>query len=171
MKPNWVGNWTGKHHLEVLDTSSVSLTVIWFSRINSERVCVPVHVGERPKATLCWCITVGLKCRFVPDIEFFSHCGGVWWGDYQPEKSWRVGEEMISLAAGAVMITLCHLKQMTNSMVLPACPFTHYTWPDRLTVNNYLVHFSKTLIHIQPLLSWRAAHFAPGCDKVWKAHN
>lgn len=104
---------------------------------------------------------LGLKCRFVPDIEFFSHCGGVWWGDFQPEKSWRVGEEMISSAAGAVMITLCHLKQITNSMVLPACPFTHYTWLDRVTVNNYLVYFSKTFIHIQPLLSWRAAHFSP----------
>lgn len=51
---------------------------------------------------------LGLKSRFVPVIEFFSHCGRVWKGNFQPVKSWRVKEEMISAATAHLMITVHH---------------------------------------------------------------
>lgn len=141
MKPNWVGNWTGKHHLWCV----------------TDIICLPdSHMIKQDKQWVCLCASV---CGWATESDTLL----VYWarivdlfqilsfsptavesdgGDFQPEKSWRVREEMISSAAVAVMITVHHLKQITNLVELPACLFTHYTWLDRVTVNNYLARFS-----------------------------
>lgn len=58
-----------------------------------------------PVTELCW---LGLKSRFVPLIEFFTHCSRVRKGDFQATQSWRVREEIISAAAADVMVTVHH---------------------------------------------------------------
>lgn len=144
MTPNWVGNWTEKHHL--LQISSVSLTVLWFNRINNERHCVSAYVGV-------WLRNITLAANRVWRVDlfqllsFFSHCGGVWKGDF-PSKPNPGGLVKTWAAAADVMITVHHYKQITNSVALPACPFAHYTWLHGVTVNNYLaLFFIKAFIH------------------------
>lgn len=75
---------------------------------------------QQDKQCMCLCVSVcgpvtesfgamlGLESKFVPLIEFFTHCGRVWKGDFQAARPWRVHEETISTAAADVMVALHH---------------------------------------------------------------
>lgn len=110
---------------------------------------------------------LGLENRFVPDTEFFCHSGEVWKGDFQPEKSYRVLKEMISAAAVAVMITVHHVKQITNSALLPACPFTHtHDWMEWWFFSTFLLKLSITSICSS--LGTQCVAFPVLPEVVWK---
>lgn len=91
--------------------------------------------------------------RFVPVIEFSSHCGGSLKGEsFQPEGFWGN-----YLGSGCTQRndSLNHKNKVTCSAVFPACPYIHYTWLDRVTVKNHLAHFFfiKAFFHIHMLSS------------------
>ena len=70
-----------------------------------------VSAAERQKVTL------GRWIGPEEQIQILSFVVSQW-EIFQPEESWGVCEAMIS--AAAVMVTVHHLKQITNS--LAACP-------------------------------------------------
>lgn len=66
IKLNWKGNWAKNHNFWVLQTSSVSLTAVWFNRINIGRVGTAVCAGVWLSACRVWSVDLLQLLSFFP---------------------------------------------------------------------------------------------------------